>query len=405
MSDWFTRDANSIMSTYSRLPVAIEKGEGSYLIDVNGKKYLDLFTGLAVNLLGHSHPKIVQTLKEQGEQFLHISNVFLNKPAITLAEKLIKQSIEGKVFYTNSGAEATEAALKLIHKHSVAAGENRKGVIVLKKSFHGRTLGAIKLTRQPGVYQDFPTTDTPVYELEPENLEMLKATIEQHKPAALIMEPILGSGGILPLSKGFLEGAEALCRKNGVLFCMDEIQTGIGRTGSFFAYQQTNVEPDLILFAKGVGGGLPLGGIIVAKQYADLFKPGDHGTTFAPSPLSAALGNTVLEVLLEDGQMEKSKETSDKLWTELAQLKETYSDLVLGIRGKGMMVGLVLSAEAPVVKDVQKRLLEKGFMVDVTQQTIIRLLPPLTISTAEIDLLISAIKEEFDRLKEEGLEA
>ncbi|WP_413379933.1 aspartate aminotransferase family protein [Alkalihalobacillus sp. 1P02AB] len=405
MSDWFTRDKNSIMSTYNRLPVAIEKGEGSYLIDVNGRKYLDLFTGLAVNLLGHSHPKIVQTLKEQGEQFLHISNVFLNKPAITLAEKLMKQSIEGKVFYTNSGAEATEAALKLIHKHSVSTGENRQGVIVLKKSFHGRTLGAIKLTRQPGVYQDFPTTDTPVYEVEPENLDMLQTTIEQYKPAALIMEPILGSGGILPLSKEFLEGAEALCRKHGVLFCMDEIQTGIGRTGSFFAYQQTNVEPDLILFAKGVGGGLPLGGIIVAKQYAELFKPGDHGTTFAPSPLSAALGNTVLEVLLEDGQMEKSKETSDKLWTKLVQLKETYSELVLGIRGKGMMVGLMLSAEGPVVKDVQKRLLEKGFMVDVTQQTIIRLLPPLTISIAEIDLLISAIKEELERLKEKGLEA
>ncbi len=388
------------MSTYNRLPVTIAKGEGSYLIDVEGKKYLDFFTGLAVNILGHSHPKIVQTLKEQGEKFLHISNVFINQPAIMLAERLVELSIDGKVFFTNSGAEATEAAIKLIHKHSVQAGQHQKGIVVLEKSFHGRTLGAIKLTRQPGVYQDFPTTNIPVYETKPEDIEELELIFKEHQPAALLMEPILGSGGIVPLSKNYLKEVQALCRQYGVLLCMDEIQTGIGRTGTFFAYQQAGIEPDVILFAKGVGGGLPLGGIIVADPYVKLFQPGDHGTTFAPSPLSAALGNTVLEVLLEDGLMKKSVEVAEKLWTDLEGLQGKFPHYIESIRGKGMMVGIALTLDAKQVKVIQKQLLHDGYMVDVTQQTIIRLLPPLTISIAEIERLITAIQGHLDELSQ-----
>ncbi|WP_431308978.1 aspartate aminotransferase family protein [Halalkalibacter lacteus] len=390
------------MSTYGRLPIVIERGEGNYLIDEKGKKYLDLFTGLAVNILGHSHPKIIKALTEQGAKFLHISNVFYNKPAIALAERLLKHSIKGKVFFTNSGAEATEATLKFVHKWSKEQTEERRGVVVLKKSFHGRTLGAIKLTRQPGVYQDFPVTDTPVYEVDPHDVATLEHIFQAKKPAAIIVEPVLGSGGIVPLETSYLQAISELCQTYSVLCCMDEIQTGIGRTGTFFAYQHAGIKPDVILFAKGIGGGLPLGGIIVAEQLSHLFQPGDHGTTFAPSPLSAALGNTVIDVLIEDGQLEVGSKIAKKLYDELTRLQITYPKLVSGVRGKGMMLGLVMNLEASEVKSIQHQLLDDGFMVDVTQQTIIRLLPPLTLTSEEVSMLIGVLEKQLQTLLKVG---
>ncbi len=386
------------MSTYGRLPIVVERGEGNYLYDEDGKKYLDLFTGLAVNILGHSHPELIKTLIEQGEKFLHISNVFINKPAVTLAEKLIEHSIKGKVFFVNSGAEATEAALKLVHKWTKEQAEERSGVVVLKNSFHGRTLGALKLTRQPGVYQDFPVTSTPVYEVEPHDEATLENVLRDKKPAAVIMEPVLGSGGIVPLSVPYLQKVSSLCKTYGVLCCMDEIQTGVGRTGEFFAYQHAGIEPDLILFAKGIGGGLPLGGIIVSETYAHLFKPGDHGTTFAPSPLSAALGNTVIDVLFENGQLEKAKIAVSQLWNSLNDLKTELHTLIQEVRGKGMMLGIVLTLEPTEVKQIQSELLQEGILVDVTQQTIIRLLPPLTLSEGEIQIFIEILKSKLQSI-------
>ncbi|MCM3713022.1 aspartate aminotransferase family protein [Halalkalibacter oceani] len=395
MSNWIERDKQAVMSTYGRLPIVIAKGEGNYLIDEDGKKYLDLFTGLAVNILGHSHPAVLKALHEQGDQFLHISNVFYNKPAITLAEKLTKLSIAGKVFFTNSGAESTEAAVKLIHKWTKRQGEERRGIVVMKKSFHGRTLGALKLTRQPGVYQDFPVTDVPVYEVEPGDSAALETIFQQHQPAAIIAEPLLGSGGIVPLSSSYLQAMEALCRQYGVLLCMDEIQTGVGRTGTFFAYQDAGIEPDVILFAKGIGGGLPLGGIIAAEKLADLFQPGDHGTTFAPSPLSAALGNAVIDVLIGQQQLERGKEAADLLLTSIYELQKRYPHFINEVRGKGMMLGIVLDLEPAHVKAIQRGLLEQGVMVDVTQQTIIRLLPPLTLSEEDIEVFITKLEQQL----------
>ncbi|HET7658398.1 MAG TPA: aminotransferase class III-fold pyridoxal phosphate-dependent enzyme, partial [Bacillales bacterium] len=308
-----------MMPTYShlKLPIVIEKGEGNYLFDENGKRYLDLFGGLAVNVIGHSHPEVMKALKEQGEKFLHISNIYLNKPAIRLAETLVKQSINGKVFFANSGAEATEGAIKLIHKWRMNEQPERNGIVVLGKSFHGRTLGALKLTRQPSVQQDFPQPAFEVIEVEKENLNALESVFHENMPLAVLLEPVLGSGGVYPLSEAYLQGVEKLCRQYGVLLCMDEIQTGMGRTGKLFAYQHADITPDMVLFAKGVGGGLPLGGLIAGEKLQNEFGPGDHGTTFAPSPLSAALGNAVLRVLLEGGQIDKGRESADYLWDRL----------------------------------------------------------------------------------------
>jgi len=396
--DWRMLDEQYIISTYKRLPIAIARGEGNYLYDTEGKAYLDLFTGLAVNVLGHSHPHVLGALREQGEKFLHISNLFLNTPAIRLAKRLVENSITGKVFFTNSGAEATEAAIKLIHKWTTADGTGRAGIVVLRNSFHGRTLGALRLTRQPHVYQDFPQPTFPVYELDAEDADQLRRLCREAKPAAVLMEPVLGSGGVVPLSETYLQEIEAICREEGMLFCMDEIQTGIGRTGRFFAYQHAGVTPDLILFAKGVGGGLPLGGVIAGAKLMNLFQPGDHGTTFAPSPLSAALGNAVLDVVLDSAFQTAAQDVIAYLWQQLHELGHRYPALLSQLRGKGMMVGIPLHAKPEEVSRLQQNLLVEGILVDVTQKTIVRLLPPLTLTRLEVDRFVEVFARQLEML-------
>jgi len=396
--DWRSLDEQYIVSSYKRLPIAIAKGEGNYLYDTDGKKYLDLFTGLAVNVLGHSHPRILKTLREQGEQFLHISNVFLNQPAIRLAQRLVEHTIPGKVFFTNSGAEATEAAIKLIHKWTKNEGAGREGIVVLRNSFHGRTLGAVRLTRQAHVYQDFPQPAFSVYELDAEDTAGLRALCQREKPAAVLMEPVLGSGGVVPLSETFLQDVSAICQEEGMLFVMDEIQTGMGRTGKLFAYQHANVTPDLILFAKGVGGGLPLGGVIAGPKLMNQFKPGDHGTTFAPSPLSAALGNAVMDELLDPAFVASVDEVIDYLWSELEGLRKRLGDQLQALRGKGMMVGIPLSVTPEEASHLQQQLLEEGILVDVTQKTIVRLLPPLTLTKADVDRFLEVFARHLQTL-------
>jgi len=385
MNEWQRLDQQYILPTVNRLPIAIERGEGNYLIDTDGKRYLDLFTGLAVNILGHSHPAILSALEEQGKRFLHISNLFLNPPAIRLARRLVENSFPGKVYFANSGAEATEAAVKLIHKWTRAEGTGKEGIVVLKNSFHGRTLGALRLTRQPAVYQDYPQPDFPVHEVEPNNTEELIRACETHQPAAILVEPILGAGGVLPLSEAYLKTIGKLCKTHNLLCCIDEIQTGMGRTGTLFAYQQTGLQPDLLLFAKGVGGGLPLGGIIAGQRLAHLFRPGDHGTTFAPSPLGAALGNAVLDVLLEEGGLEKGRQAAEYLWQRLRALRQKHPNVIRDIRGKGMMIGIHTGRSPEEIRRLMLELLEEGILVNVTAKTVIRLLPPLTLTREEID--------------------
>ncbi|MFC4617178.1 aspartate aminotransferase family protein [Camelliibacillus cellulosilyticus] len=388
------------MPTYSgaKLPIAVVKGNGNFLYDTDGNRYLDLFSGLGVNVLGHSHPKIVQTLKEQGERFLHISNIYLNLPAIQLAKRLSDLTLGGKVFFTNSGAEATEAAVKLLHKYHKKVRPDRRGIVVMKKGFHGRTLGALKLTRQPGVYQDFPLPDYEIIEIEPEDVGALDKAIEQ-KPLAIMAEPVLGSGGVIPLSDDYLQTVTDRARAADVLVVIDEIQTGMGRTGTLFAYQSAGIDPDIVLFAKGVGGGLPLGGIIAKPEWSDLFGPGDHGTTFAPSPLAAALGNTVLDVLLDDGLLESANEAMTYMWKQLLLLKQDIK-VVKDVRGRGFMIGIVTDASAEAVDFVRKNMVKAGFLIDVTQKTIIRLLPPLTLTKEDIDAFIIAFRQALTNLKD-----
>ncbi|MEN1936617.1 aminotransferase class III-fold pyridoxal phosphate-dependent enzyme [Paenibacillus sp. 102] len=386
MTDWFQLDQEYVMSTYPRTPVAIERGEGCKLYDVNGKEYLDLFSGVGVNILGYNHPNIIKATFEQVKRCLHLPFHFLNPVAIEYAKKLVDYSLkDGKVFYTNSGTEATEATLKLIHKYRHITNQERDGVIVLKESFHGRTLGALHFTRQENVYQNFPRTSIPVYEVERENLEELERTIRKENPIAIMLEPVLGSGGVYPLSGEYVKGVEELCRRYNLLFIVDEVQSGIGRTGKLFAYQHFDITPDIIQFGKGAGGGTPLGGIIVGSRLYDIFSPGDHGTTFAHSPIGTALGLAVLKTLIDDGLMEKSYEMSLYLNTKLQEIQEENPYLIKEVRHCGMMFGISIHDTNENVKKLQLELLDKGMLVDVTQGNVIRLLPPYIISKEEID--------------------
>jgi acetylornithine/N-succinyldiaminopimelate aminotransferase len=395
MTDWAALDHDYIMSTYSRLPLVIDHAKGNYLIDMDQKRYLDLFTGLAVNILGHSHPYLMNALANQAERFLHISNFFYNPPAIQLAKRLVENTVEdGKVYFCSTGAEATEAAIKSIHKWTTIHDLYKEGIVVLKNSFHGRTLGALRLTRQPGIYQDFPTLSVPIYEVEINDNNGLKEICEKHQPAAILVEPILGAGGILPLTKEFLQTAQTQCQENDMLFCLDEIQTGVGRTGTLFAYQAYDLKPDLILFAKGIGGGLPLGGIIAGHKLKDTFEPGDHGTTFSPSPLSAALGNAVLDVLLDQQQMEQGKEVADFLWDELNKIQRKFENHIEQINGRGMMIGINTTLTKASIEQLRQSFLDKGILINITAGTVIRLLPPLTLTKEEVTHFI----DTFDQL-------
>ncbi|TCP62646.1 aspartate aminotransferase family protein [Baia soyae] len=388
-------DETFIMHTVKRLPIAIDHAHGNYITDTEGNTYLDLFTGLGVNTLGHSHPRLMETLVEQGKRFLHISNLFLNSPAIQLAQRLVEHTVnDGKVYFCNSGAEATEAAIKLIHKWSRAHAPERQGIIVYTNGFHGRTLGAVRLTRQPHIYQDFPELNYPVFEAT--TIEELDEICRTEKPAAILFEPILGAGGVYALPHEFLLHAQGLCREHGMLFALDEIQTGIGRTGALFAYQHEDLpglSPDLILFAKGIGGGLPLGGIIANHKAADVFGYGDHGTTFAPSPLSAALGNTVLDILLKEGQLERGRLAAQELWTGLQMLQEQFPEQIATIQGRGMMIGIRTHLTAGQVSHIQNELLTRGILVDIAAKTVIRLLPPLTLQASEINHFLTTLRE------------
>lgn len=390
MSDWFQLDKEYMMSTYCRTQVAMERGEGCKLYDVDGKEYLDLFSGVGVNVLGYNHPKIVQTTMEQVTKSLHLPFHFLNPVAIEYAKKLVENSLgNGKVFYTNSGTEATETTLKLIDKYRAITNEDRDGIVVLKNSFHGRTLGALHFTRQENVYQNFPKTSIPVYEVERENIEQLEETIINEKPIAIMLEPVLGSGGIYPLSSEYLHSVQHLCDTYNVILIVDEVQSGMGRTGKLFAYQNFNVTPDIIQIGKGAGGGIPLGGIIVGEKLCDVFSPGDHGTTFAHSSMGAALGLTVLNTLIEDGLMQEAYEMSHYFNDKLQEIQKENSYYVHEVRHAGMMFGISVNDTNENVKKLQLELMEKGILVDVTQGNIIRLLPPYIITEKEIDVFIN----------------
>lgn len=387
MSQIIENGEKYVMHTYGRFPVVLDHGDGVYLYDENGKKYLDMYAGIAVNALGYNHPKLTETLEEQVKKMVHVSNYYYTKELVEAAKRIVENSIFDKVFFCNSGAEANEAALKLAKKYGKSKSENKTQIIAMKKSFHGRTHGALALTGQEKYQKNFMPLVPNIQYAEYNNLESVKALINKNT-CAVILEVIQGEGGIIPGTKEFLQGVEKLCKENDALLMIDEVQTGIGRTGTLFAFEQMGIEPDVVSMAKGLGGGVPIGAMACTEK-ANVLVPGDHASTFGGNPLVTAAAGVVLKELIENNLLAHVKEVGDYLTEQLLLLKEAF-DCVVDVRGYGLMQGIELTIPA---LDVEKKCIEKGMLLVGAGEKVVRFVPPLIITKEHVDEAMSILKE------------
>ena len=392
--DLLSRDQQYIMNTYRRLPIVVKKAKGSYLIDESNQAYLDFFAGIAVNSLGHSHQVIQKAMKKQMRQFLHLSNYFSTESVVELAKKLTHLSGLDQVFFTNSGTEATEAAMKLARKATRQLNPEKLEFIALKDSFHGRTLGALSLTGQPKYQESFRPLIPLVRHIERNNLDQLKQAVND-KTSAIFLEVIQGESGVQVLSEDFLQTIMDLQAQYHFLIVADEVQSGLYRTGIPFSYQRTPLKPDMVTVAKSLGGGLPIGALIATSEVSSAFTYGDHGSTFGGNPFVAALGNALLGELSSATFQTHLQMQCHKLLQGLKEIAKLYPHVITQIRGEGMMLGLEVGTYAPLI---QKAAFNKKLLLNVTNQTVIRLLPPLTINQKELTEFFTKFKQSIDEV-------
>jgi acetylornithine/N-succinyldiaminopimelate aminotransferase len=364
-------EAASLMANYARLPVEFVRGEGARLWDATGEEYLDFLCGISVTNVGHCHPRVVEAVREQVGRLMHVSNLFYTEPAMRLAQRLARGSLGGKVYFCNSGAEANEAAIKLARK-ARPGGE----IVSVLGAFHGRTYGALSATPQESKQAPFAPLVPGFRAVAPEP-EALAAAIDG-RTAAVLLEPIQGESGVNVLSEELLRAARAACDEHGAALIFDEVQCGMGRTGSLWAYEQAGVQPDALTAAKALGGGLPIGALVTAPPLADVFAPGDHASTFAGGPVIAAAALAALEIVEDPELLARVRHLGLRLVAGLEQLPH-----VLTVRGRGLMLACELDTPAPEV--VRRALLEQRLIVNATGPTTVRLLPPLIISEDEVD--------------------
>ncbi len=375
-----SRGEKVVMKTYSRYPIAFDHGEGVYLWDTNGKKYLDFVAGIAVNSLGSNNERLVKAISEQAAKLIHVSNLYYTKPQIELAEKLVKYSDFDKVFFCNSGAEANEAALKLCRKYAVMKNKPGREIITMEHSFHGRTYGAVTATGQDKYHKGLdpllPDIKYAIYN----DFESVKAAVNENT-CAIMMEPIQGEGGVRPADKNFLEQVRALCDEKDILLVFDEVQTGVGRSGCLFCYQKYGVTPDIATLAKGLAGGVPIGAMLTRDDVAAAFAPGDHASTFGGNPLATAAGNAVIDEIMEKGILENVNQCGEHLTDKLNELKAKYPH-IKEVRGMGLMQGIELDIPAA---EVVKTAIDNGLLLVGAGPDVVRFVPGLIISVEEID--------------------
>jgi predicted acetylornithine/succinylornithine family transaminase len=367
LADLQALERDHVMGTYARLPVEFVRGEGTRLWDSDGNEYLDFLAGIAVVQIGHSHPHWVEAVSDQAARLAHVSNLFYTEPSMRLARRLSEASLGGKVFFCNSGAEANECAIKLARRHR-AGGE----IVVVEGGFHGRTYGALSATPQESKQAPFAPL-VPGFRVLSRD-DGFGSVGE--RTAAVLIEPVQGESGIHPLAEETLHAARAACDRAGALLIFDEVQCGMGRTGTLWAYEQYDVRPDAMTLAKGLGGGLPIGACVTAPEFADVLQRGDHGSTFAGGPITSAGANAVLDVLLEDGFLDEVRRKGDRLLRGLDDLSGGLA------RGRGLMVAFA-APDGPAL--VRRALEEERLVLNATGPDTVRLLPPLTVSDGEID--------------------
>lgn len=361
------RDRAYILPTYARTSFHPVRGKGARLFDASGKASWDLLGGIAVNALGHAHPRLTRVLRKEAAGLLHVSNLFYHPAQGILAERLVSRSGLARAFFCNSGTEANEAALKIVRK----ARPGRPRIIALEESFHGRTLGALSLTGHAAYRAPFEPLPPSAHFVPPNDVPALERAVDG-TTAAIIMEPILGEAGVIPLERAYLRAARRLADGNDALLILDEIQCGLGRTGSLFAFQQAGIVPDMVTLAKPLGGGLPLGCLLTGEAVIDTLAPGDHGTTFGGNPLACRLGWEVLETIESEGLLDRVTAMGAWFGSRLASLKQRLPAIV-AVRGRGLMWGIELDRDA---QPVALELLKRGFVVGTARSRVLRLLPP-----------------------------
>ena len=382
-----------ILHTYNRFPLVIEKGEGVNLYDVEGKKYLDFAAGIAVYALGYGNEEYNNALKEQIDKVMHTSNLFYNVPAVTAAEKVVKASGMSKVFFTNSGTEAIEGAIKAARKYAYTKdGSTDHEIIAMEHSFHGRSMGALSVTGNAKYQEAFKPLIGGVKFAKFNDLDSVKAQVTD-KTCAIIMETVQGEGGIYPADKAFLEGVKAICEENDILLILDEIQCGMGRTGSMFAWQQYGVEPDIMTVAKALGCGAPVGAFVLNEKTAKAsLVAGDHGTTYGGNPFACAAVNVVFDLFEKMNVVDHVNEITPYLEKRLDELVEKY-EFLTARRGKCLMQGLVVEGKAP--GEIVKKAIENGLLVITAGSNVLRFVPPLVITRENVDEMIEILEKSM----------
>lgn len=384
-------DKNYYMNTFGmRTPVCFTEGSGITLTDTEGKKYKDFFAGIAVNCLGYAYPRMVRELQEQIAKLTHVSNVFYTENQARLAELLVKNSCGDKVFFANTGAEANEGAIKLAKKYFVEKNQpEKREFITLRNSFHGRTLATVAATGQEKYQKPYRPLIEKFIHVDANDIDGLHSAMNENT-AALMIELIQGEGGVIPLNKEYVDAAAKLCRENNTLLIIDEVQTGIGRTGKMFAYEWYGIEPDIVTMAKGLGGGIPIGAFVAKAEVAAAFKPGDHGTTFGGNPLSARAGLVVVDELLNNGVIENAAKVGEYFMAELKKLVGVCTK-IKEVRGKSLIIGVALNGD--ISKEITAALRDKGFIVGTAGASVLRIVPPLILTEADADDFTAALKE------------
>lgn len=387
------REAQHFFHTYKRIPLEIERGEGMYLFTKDGKRYLDMFSGLAVNALGYGHPAVIKAIEQQARKYIHLSNYYLQEPQITLAELLTRHSGYDKVFFANSGTEANEGAIKLSRKWGSTRGKSE--IVSFSNAFHGRTMGALSMMDRPKYRNGFEPFLDNFRIAEFNDAESLRKNVNE-KTTAVFLEFIQGEGGIVPVTPDFAKEIQSLKEKYNFLLVADEIQCGIGRTGKFFGFQHFEVKPDIVVVAKPVGGGLPLGAFLAKAEIASVLEPGMHGTTFGGNPVACAAGIAVLNEIMNNGLMKQAETMGNLLKTKLIELKKEFPNLVTNVRGYGCMAGMELSRDGePVVTALR----DKGILLNCTNQNVLRFLPPLIVQEEHIIKTTDELRNIFSGMQ------
>ncbi|MFA6636006.1 MAG: aspartate aminotransferase family protein [Candidatus Omnitrophota bacterium] len=380
-----------VLSTYMRGDICLVKGEGARVEDSEGNTYLDFFPGWAVSGIGHRHPRVVERLRRQLDRILHVSNNFYNDVQPLLAQKIIEHSFPGKVFFANSGAEANEGAIKFARKYGDG---KRYEIITMEKSFHGRTLATLTATGQEKVKKGFHPLPEGFKHVPFNDIGALRAAVTANT-VAIMLEPVQGEGGINVPGKEYIKALAAICAEKDILLIMDEVQTCMGRTGEMFAYKHFGLEPDAMTLAKSLGGGLPIGALVIKEEHKDVLGPGSHASTFGGSPIVSAAALGVFEAIEEDGLLDNTAKMGKYLVEKIKELSEKFP-IIEDIRGLGLMIGVKMGMED--ASCIPELLLKKGLLINCTQGNILRIMPPITVTAEEIDEAIKKIAEVLEEI-------